>query len=1128
MIVMPIRTTIFAPGERYHPHLFMIALVLFAFLAPIGTLAATDVTSDITTDTHWTLDGSPYVVDATTSLYPLHSLTINAGITLTIDPGVVVKFRDLNGLFVNGALFARGTEDHPIIFTSFQDDSADGDTNGDSDATTPTDENWMHIEFESGSTGVFDHAFVRYGGETLRPVPMTGIENYGGTVTIDHTTLTHNGYDGFGQYGGHTTLQNSDISDHNVGISIGGGTLEASNIHIHDNTNAGIDHSGGALTVHRGELDNDNTGVRIDINDTGTVSIDGSSIHDNPFGGIDNESAIIDYDANDNPVTMGWGVTPDARSDWWGSASGPYEGTTNPSGAGDEVSDGVIYAPWLTSDPLALPPADPCVAAHSCVSNVLFLPGIEGSRLYEGVGCGKSAEEKLWEPYDGIWNAIRGVGDKKINDLALDPTGESACSDIYAKDDDILDSTAAGNIYASFISEMNNLKSAKTINDWKPVAYDWRLSLPDLLTKGAEHDDKIYYEQATSTPYIEQTLRALAASSKTGKVTIVAHSNGGLIAKALMERLGDAEAANLIDRVIMVAAPQSGAPYGIGALLVGYDTGINSHGITIISNEAVRAFAQNSPMAYHLLPSQSYFDSVMYDPSHPVASFSGSTYAKEEAAYGNVIGTEKELDDFLLAKEGGRTQASDNDLDSLKILNPSLISYATSTHDVLDRGTHPPGIKIDQIAGWGVNTVAGIGFYSESTLFGSKRMYRPVMIEDGDGTVPIPSALMMATSTDVNDYWVNLLAYDSETHSSSKHPDLFEVSVLRDLIKNLLENHNSPLPSYIQTSQPFSNSAIKKLVYILHSPLTLELADASGNVTGLHTDGSVTEDIPGSTYGEFGEVKYVIAPEGSGYTLTMRGQASGAFSLDAQEIQGGSIIASSTVAGVPTTANTTATILVSPDTPVISPLAVDEDGDGNVDATVVPKAGETTIFDTTPPEFKLTFATSTNSLTLVAADDMGAVTTKTATIYPPLKKNQKTPQGVATTTLLATDTAGNTTALVYTEKLPSPDRRDTIQLESIAYNGATTMLKSSSVSYKWRLDKGGKYQLFASYLKTASTTLESHYRPKKNKTVIMTRPQDLDDSDSDDDSDMRPTRETLPGMVIPYITTKNGSLIIGY
>jgi hypothetical protein len=44
-------------------------------------------------------------------------------------------------------------------------------------------------------------------------------------------------------------------------------------------------------------------------------------------------------------------VTPpralvDARMNWWGSSTGPYHPTLNPSGLGDEVSDSVLFAPW--------------------------------------------------------------------------------------------------------------------------------------------------------------------------------------------------------------------------------------------------------------------------------------------------------------------------------------------------------------------------------------------------------------------------------------------------------------------------------------------------------------------------------------------------------------------------------------------------------------------------------------------------------------------------------------------------------------------------------------------------------------------------------------------------------------
>ena len=41
----------------------------------------------------------------------------------------------------------------------------------------------------------------------------------------------------------------------------------------------------------------------------------------------------------------------DARNNWWGDASGPYHETDNPGGSGVEVSDRVVFMPFLTEPP---------------------------------------------------------------------------------------------------------------------------------------------------------------------------------------------------------------------------------------------------------------------------------------------------------------------------------------------------------------------------------------------------------------------------------------------------------------------------------------------------------------------------------------------------------------------------------------------------------------------------------------------------------------------------------------------------------------------------------------------------------------------------------------------------------
>ena len=67
---------------------------------------------------------------------------------------------------------------------------------------------------------------------------------------------------------------------------------------------------------------------------------EGNVIHfNNITGNTDIDSCGVYNDNDETDV--------DATLNWWGDASGPYQKTTNPEGLGDEVSDDVIYSPWL-------------------------------------------------------------------------------------------------------------------------------------------------------------------------------------------------------------------------------------------------------------------------------------------------------------------------------------------------------------------------------------------------------------------------------------------------------------------------------------------------------------------------------------------------------------------------------------------------------------------------------------------------------------------------------------------------------------------------------------------------------------------------------------------------------------
>lgn len=579
---------------------------------------------------------------------------------------------------------------------------------------------------------------------------------------------------------------------------------------------------------------------------------------------------------------------------------------------------------------LVAPPPEP---EGPQISNVLFLPGIKGSRLYDATGA------TVWEP----------GSDQDVEKLFLTSAGVGASAGIHTKSGDIIETIAGfSEIYGSFIRSMNELQSTDKIKEWRIASYDWRLSLDDLVSKGVVRDDNIYFDETADVPYLELNLLELASSSPTHKVTIIAHSNGGLVAKKLLMKLGDAETSRLIDKVVFVGVPQSGAPQALGALLFGYKESLPSWFPFIVHISTARTFAENSPMGYHLLPSQRYFDDVL-DEEHAVVQFNAaSTYAEERAKYGTVINTWEELSAFSLAEDNGRTKPEAVLFFKPNVLNDFLLTYAKRTHDALDAWVPPTGVTLYQIGGWGKETVSGIEFYELCVLSVCKKEYRPTFVQHGDRVVPIQSALMLSTAINVKKFWVDLDAYGFGPIGNKDHGSFLSVTDVQNFLSNIILG-DPALPQNIFTEQPTSSISNKRLRFMLHSPLTLNLYDASGNHAGPTASGGSEETIPGSAYGQFGEVQYVTVPAGPEYTVKMNGIASGTFSLDIQEVSGGSIVASTTLAGVPTQAGTIAKITIGDSLTTISSLSVDSDGNGVTDFTL-PVSQNSTSFYQAPAE----------------------------------------------------------------------------------------------------------------------------------------------------------------------------------
>ena len=212
--------------------------------------AQTNVSGVIFSDTTWAVAGSPYIVTG--------SVLVDSGVTLTIEPGVTVKFNSGMSFQIDGALMARGAETDKITFTT----NSGGDywgyilfTDSSTDATYDTSGNY------TGSS-ILEHCIVEYAGVvnvgnngsirlnnahplinscTIRNNVTSGINAWdlSGTLKITNNTISNNIGGGIDIRGRTVTISNNTISNNVAydggGIHITGGTLVPSYVTISNN-----------------------------------------------------------------------------------------------------------------------------------------------------------------------------------------------------------------------------------------------------------------------------------------------------------------------------------------------------------------------------------------------------------------------------------------------------------------------------------------------------------------------------------------------------------------------------------------------------------------------------------------------------------------------------------------------------------------------------------------------------------------------------------------------------------------------------------------------------------------------------------------------------------------------------
>jgi len=325
---------------RLNTHSLFLLTTLFLlstpFLSHTTALAQLQQGGSITSPTTWAIGDSPVTVT--------DSLTIAEGATLTIEPGVEVRFSSGTALIVAGVLIADGSESDPVLFTSTSASPEPGD--------------WAGVTFEnlSDAGSVFRHVTVEYGGfgatnsgvyyrtgafgvpvshSTIRHIAGNGIDTRASNPVLDELTITDNtGYGVFSDLFSNYELRNSTITDNSAGgvrVPINTGPVITGN--LIQNNDFGIFVSDQAFpTITDNEVLDNTIGMHfVELGTTRPV-VRNNSISGNSEVGVRNITTA--------------GRTLDATRNFWGDDSGPFNMASNPSGLGDRVSDFVSYDPW--------------------------------------------------------------------------------------------------------------------------------------------------------------------------------------------------------------------------------------------------------------------------------------------------------------------------------------------------------------------------------------------------------------------------------------------------------------------------------------------------------------------------------------------------------------------------------------------------------------------------------------------------------------------------------------------------------------------------------------------------------------------------------------------------------------
>ena len=660
--------------------------------------------------------------------------------------------------------------------------------------------------------------------------------------------------------------------------------------------------------------------------DTGGV---GNALEESPLGHTNVTISHSIIENNDSYAVRNEGTsTVVATHNWWGTTLGPETNITT-----NKIAGYVDYQPWLDVEP-DLAPRESLV----CCSSVLFIPGLQASRLYQDVpNTGGTRTNTLWEPNRK----------SDVEKLFLNADGTSVGSTIYSNEP-IGRAFGMVGVYGSFLDFLEEMKRGGYISAWNVFGYDWRKSIPEVVA-GRE-------KRATSTESLVEVVEHMASTSPTGKVTLIAHSNGGLVAKYLVKALVDMGKEYLIDSVISVAVPYLGTPEALLGLLHGDNQSML--GGLIVDQAHMRGLGLNMASAYSLLPSGQLFQKAF----GPTIAFASTTIpGLNNRTYEAQLDSVEQQDAFIVDADNSRIQPSFTDTDRPSKGNNILLTAARTLHAILDPFVWPSTIMRWALVGWNVDTTKGViydghhscGFGMSGYTCSDEIVRSATTTNLGDGTVVVSSATHMSGQVIALD----LAQASQEVRGDIVHRNILEASSTQAVIKSILtrtdladDGARFDLPHGASWGEPDSKDDTRFVIVSTHSPVELHIYDAHGNHTGLVpkpsqlvgndvVTGAYETDIPGSSFRMFGSGgshdTYIHLPLTTNemYSVIVEGTDFGTFTLDVETFEGEVSLGKTEYSELPVTPVMIATSSVGATTTMVS---VDFDGDTRPDFIAKP------------------------------------------------------------------------------------------------------------------------------------------------------------------------------------------------